>query len=204
MGAQGLEASPTVIVPQGGRGMYVWRHLVSWVVEACPVNVCVSMVRMHAWLEASCLMGGRGSQASQGMFLSRGARGIHEGRPLVSWVVEPRRPIEACSCPEVLEACMVAAIVFQCMFVSRGARGMHGCRHLVSQVVEPRRPLKPFKCLEVLEACIVGGILSHGWSKVAGLSSHGCASRCSRHAWLEASCLMGGRGSQASQFMFLS
>ena len=84
------------------------------------------------------------------------------------------------------------------------ARGMHGWRHLVSWVVEARRPLKPCRCLEVLEAYIIGGILFHGWSSFAGFSSHVGASRCSRHSWLEAYCLMGGRRSHAFQSMVVS
>ena len=151
------------------------------------------------------------SRLAQSMCVYRWFGCMHGWRHIASWVAEARRFLKACSCLEVLEASMKAGLLshgwpslaglsrhvlaprcsrhawlqpsfFQSMFVSRGARGMHACRHLVSQGVEPRRPLKPFKCLEVLEACIVGGILSHGWSKVAGLSSHVLVLRCSRHA----------------------
>ena len=57
------------------------------------------------------------------------------------------------------------------MLVPWGARGMHGWRHSVSWVVE---------------ACMVGGIGSHEWSRFVGLSVHGCASRWSMYALLEA------------------
>ena len=157
-------------------------HLASWVVEAPrPFKACLGLLVLEA-----CMVLGH----------------------LVSWLVEARRPFKACSCLDVLEACMVGGILPHGW--SRLADlSSHDWVSLCSRhawleaycLMGGRRPLKPCSCLEVLEACMVGGILSHGWSRLAGLSVNVGVSRFSRHTWLEAYCFMGGRVSQASQAM---
>ena len=128
---------------------------------------------------------------------------MHGWRHLASWVAEARRLLKACSCLEVLEASMKAGLL------SHGWSSLAGLsRHVLAPRCSRHAWLQPSfssqcLCLEVLEACMIGGIMSHGCSRVGGLSNRDCASRWSRHVCLEASCLMGGRGSQASQSMFL-
>ena len=84
-------------------------------------------------------------------------------------------------------------------FLCRDARGMHGWRHVAPWDVQARSSLDPDFCAEVLEACMVGGMMSHGWSRSASLSTQISVQTFSRHAWLEACCFMGGRGPQASR-----
>ena len=80
-----------------------------------------------------------------------GARGMHGWRHDVSWLAEARRPPD----PDF----------------SAEALGMHGWRHDASCVVEARRLLNPDFSAEVLEACMVGGMLPHGMSRLAGLTT---------------------------------
>ena len=93
--------------------MHVWRHSVSYVVEARrPLNPCVVQRRSrHAWLEAHGRIGGRGLQAPQPIFCADVLEACLVGCRCCLICGRGLQASQSLVCEEVLEACMFGGTV---------------------------------------------------------------------------------------------